>query len=210
MREFFSPEIEKRRRSPTDDFLSALVTANEDGDRLSDEEMFGVCVITLVAGQDTTANTMAMVVDMLAKDRDALSALRAMEAIDANTIMELQRRAAMSTNMARIVAEDFEWEGHHLRKGEFVLLIQAAANHDPSIFPDPEKIDFTRKQTQNMTFAPGVHHCIGHLVAKMILTEFFEVFLRRFDFEIPDHRREYSPGMSFRGLEALPIVLVER
>lgn len=210
MRALFEPEYEKRRRHPTDDFLSALVTANEDGDQLSNDEMFGICVITLIAGHDTTANTMALGVEMLARDPEALATLREREQVDVDAIMELQRIAGMSTMMSRVVSEDFEWDGHQLKQGEFVLLMQLAANRDPAVFPDPERFDPARRQTPNMVFAPGMHHCIGHLMAKMVLVEFFPEFVRRFDFEVLDEKLDFGPMISFRGLDKLTVRLRPR
>jgi cytochrome P450 len=78
-----------------------------------------------------------------------------------DAIMEIQRRVAMSTMMSRVASEDFDWNGHRIAKGDFVLLFQAAANRDPAIFANPDKLDCDRIQSQNLTFAPGVHHCAG-------------------------------------------------
>jgi cytochrome P450 len=112
--------------------------------------------------------------------------------------------------MSRVVSEDFDWEGHAMKQGQFVLLFQLAANRDPAVFADPDRFDFERKQLQNMTFGPGVHHCIGHLLAKMVLSEFFPVFLERFDFERLDSKLDFGPTMSFRGLDSLTVRLHER
>jgi pimeloyl-[acyl-carrier protein] synthase len=210
MRSLFIPEIEKRRKNPTDDFLSALVTANEAGDQLSLEEMLGICYITLIAGHDTTANTMALSTAALAGHPDACEYIRSHPESVANEVMELSRYAAMSTAMSRRVAEDFEWHGHQIKKGQYIVMFMAGANRDPNVFPDPEKIDFSRPQEANMTFAPGLHHCIGHLLAKMQLGEFFPELVRRFDVELLDKRLDFSPVMSFRGLETLHVRLHPR
>ena len=205
MRSLFIPEIDKRRNAPTDDFLSALVTANEAGDQLSLEEMLGICYITLIAGHDTTANTMALATAALAEHPQACEAIRQRPDNVANIVMELSRYAAMSTAMSRRVARDFTWNGFEIREGQYVIMFMAGANRDPAVFPDPEKIDFSRPQESNMTFAPGLHHCIGHLLAKMQLAEFFPELVRRFDIELLDRRLEFSPVMSFRGLERLHV-----
>jgi len=210
MREICLSEIEKRRRNPTDDFISALVTANEDGDRLTEAEMIGTCVVTFIAGHDTTTNTIALGVAALARDPEASTRLHTHPELLPNAIMEIQRRVAMSTLMSRVVKEDFDWKGHALRKGDVVLLCQAAANRDPLIFPNPERLDFTRNQVPNMAFAPGVHYCIGHLFAKMTLGNFFSEFLRRFDFEVLTHDLNFTPYVAFRGLNSLPIRLKAR
>ncbi len=210
MRSLFLPEIEKRRKNPTDDFLSALVTANEAGDQLSLEEMLGICYITLIAGHDTTANTMALATAALATHPEACDHIRRHPENIANEVMELSRYAAMSTAMSRRVARDFMWNGHEVKQGQYVIMFMAGANRDAGVFPNPETIDFSRPQEANMTFAPGLHHCIGHLLAKMQLGEFFPELVRRFDVELLDTRLDFSPVLSFRGLETLQVRLHPR
>jgi len=210
LREMLRPEFARRRTHPTDDFLSALVTANEAGDQLTEDEMFGTCDIVLIAGQDTTTNTMSLGIAALARHAEARDYIRKHPENAAGVVLELSRLVAMSTAMARLVAEDFTWRGHELRKGQFVVLFQSGANRDPRVFAEPGQLDFTRAQDLNMTFAPGAHHCIGHLLAKMQLGEFFPEFVRRFDFELLDERLRFGPAMGFRGLESLPMRVTPR
>ncbi|WP_322046536.1 cytochrome P450 [Paraburkholderia sp. J67] len=210
MRDVFDPELEKRRKMPTDDFLSALVSASESGDTLTKEEMFGICVITLIAGHDTTANTMALGTALLRKDCAISQAFRGDPARVPDAVMELQRRVAMSMMMGRIASEDFHWNGHEIKKGQVVMLAQGAANRDPAVFNNPQATDVTRQQTHNMTFAPGVHHCIGFMLAKMVLGEFFPRFLKRFDVDVLDDALDFAPTASFRGLNSLKIKLHAR
>lgn len=210
LRDLFEPEFEKRRLNPTDDFLSALVTAVDEGDRLTNDEMFGVCVITLIAGHDTTVNTMALGTAELARNPAALEELRSQEVINLDHIMEIQRKALMSTFMSRVVSEDFEWNGNHIKKGQFVLLFQAEANRDPAVFPQPDKFDFSRSQQGNMVFAPGLHHCIGHMLAKMVLGEFFPALIHRFNIALVEDELDFAPTMAFRGLESMMVRLTPR
>lgn len=212
MRAYFAPEIAKRHDNPSDDFLSALVTARDEGDdKLSEEEMVGICIITLIAGHDTTANTMALGVAALAGHPEVADRVRAASGEELETaVLEIMRYIGMSTMMPRIVAEDFTWRGHQLKKGQFVFLMIAGANRDPKVFPDPDRLDPGRDQFANMTFAPGLHHCIGHLLAKMQLGEFFPEFLRRFDAEVLDERLNFGLSLSFRGLESLRLRLIPR
>lgn len=210
LEEVFRPLIADRRANPTGDFLSALVTAEDGGDRLSDYEVYGMCNITLIAGHDTTVNTMVLGVAALARDAAALAALRAEPEFSVDKVMEIQRMAQMSTLMSRVATEDFTWNGHAIRQGQFVLLCQGAANRDPAVFPEPDRFDFTRSQQQNLVFAPGLHHCIGHLLAKMVLGEFFPAFINRFDFELVDDQLDFAESLAFRGLNAMPVRLRER
>jgi cytochrome P450 len=210
LRSVFRPAFASRRHNPTDDFLSALVTANEAGDKLSEDEMFGTCDIVLIAGHDTTTNTMSLGTAALAHHPEACDHLRRHPEGAGNVVLELSRLVSMSTAMGRCVAQDFNWRGHELRKGQFVILFQGGANRDPKVFPNPDKLDFTRAQDLNMMFAPGAHHCIGHLLAKMQLGEFFPEFIRRFDFEMLDSSLDFGPMMGFRGLDRLRLRLQPR
>lgn len=207
MRENFSREIAKRRDNPTEDFISSLITARDEGDQLSEEEMLGICYVTLLAGHNTTANTIAMGTAALAASREARDHMRAHPDKTLDNLMELMRYIAMSVFMARVALEDFEWQGHQIRKGQFVMLMIAGANRDPSVFADPNKLDFARPQDANMTFAPGLHFCIGHYLAKMQLTEFFPAFLDRFEPEMLDAELDFGPSLAFRGLETLRLRL---
>jgi len=210
LRDVFRPEFAKRRANPGNDFLSALVTAREGADRMTEDEMFGTCDIVLIAGHDTTANTMSLGVAALAQHPEAVEYIRQHPENAANVVLELMRLVAMSTAMSRRVDEDFTWRGHELKEGQYVILFQGGANRDPKVFPDPDRFDPTRPQDLNMTFAPGAHHCIGHLLAKMQLGEFFPEFVRRFDFELLDKRLDFGPTMAFRGLETLHLRLHPR
>lgn len=210
LRAVFKPEFARRRESPTNDFLSALVTAGEGADRMTDDEMYGTCDIVLIAGHDTTANTMSLGTAALATHPEAADYIRKHPENSANVVLELMRLVAMSTAMSRRVAKDFNWRGHELKEGQYVILFQGGANRDPKVYPNPDAFDPTRAQDLNMTFAPGAHHCIGHLLAKMQLGEFFPELVRRFDVELLDERLDFGPTMGFRGLETLNLRLHAR
>lgn len=205
------PEIQSRRAKPTGDFISAVVNARDGDDFLSDEELIGELILVLLAGHDTTLNTMALSINALSKNPDAREYMRGNEETLLNSIMELMRYIAMSTHQARIVAEDFEWKGHQLKQGQIVHVMTAGANRDPNVFTEPERLDLSRNQEMNMTFAPGPHHCIGHLFAKMQLTEFFPEFLRRYEnFDILDDEIQFGGGLTFRGPQELNVRLHPR
>ncbi|MCY4426817.1 MAG: cytochrome P450 [Halieaceae bacterium] len=196
----FLPEIEKRRANPTDDFVSMMVHAGEGDDKLSNDELIGELILILLAGHDTTLNTMALSVRALSEHPDALDAMRNNPDNLLNALLELMRYIAMSTQQARIVAEDFEWNGHQLKAGQLVHIMTAGANRDPKVFDNPEKLDLNRDQAQNMTFGPGTHHCIGHLFAKLQLTEFFPEFLNRYErFGVVEDELQFGGGLTFRG-----------
>ena len=111
----------------------------------------------------------------------------------------------MSAALPRIVAEDFEWHGRKLHKYDLVMLMMAGGNRDPKIYPDPNKLEFSRNNDASLTFGPGLHHCIGHLLAKMQVSEFFTALTQRFDRVELLEDPEFTPNLVFRGLVRLPV-----
>ncbi len=210
MRSYFLPEIEKRRRTPAEDFISSLVTARDGSDQLSDEELLGILYLTLLAGNDSTGSTITLGTLALARHPEVSEYIRNHPENILNAVMELQRYVAMSGTQQRMVSQDFTWHGQTLKTGQYVLLMIAGANRDPRAFPEPLRLDPTRPQDANMTFAPGLHFCIGHLLAKMQLVEFFPELLRRFDIEIVDEKLDFHPSIAFRGLNSLHLRLRPR
>jgi pimeloyl-[acyl-carrier protein] synthase len=208
MTDLFIAEIEKRRRGPVrdDDLISSLLAASVDGDALTEDEMLGALQLILVAGHDTTSSTLTLGLAALADHPDLWEYMYRHEDKMLESCLELMRFVAMSTAQVRVAAADFEWHGKQLKKGDFVWLMFAAANRDSRVFTDPERIDPTRNNERSMVFAPGLHHCIGHLLAKMQVTEFFAELVRRFDgAQLLDPRLDFMSQISFRGLYHLNV-----
>jgi len=208
MRAAFLPEIDARRTDPCNDFISSLLAPGEGGMQLSEEEILATCYLVLIAGHDTTANTIGLATLALASDPSAWDYFRQTtdpaRLIDG--VMELSRRIAMTTTMGRVVARNFEWQGRRLAKGDIVYLMIGSANRDPAAFAEPNRIDFARPQANNLAFGPGVHFCIGHLLAKLQLTEFLPALTRRFaGIKILDENLQWGTTVNFRGLRSLNV-----
>lgn len=200
-------EIEKRRRQPQEDFLTALLQATEGDDRLSMDEMLGLCHVLFTAGHDTTVNSLGM--GLIAwldhprqRDKFLENPANAMQAIS-----EMLRYISMSSCQIRFAREDFEFGGKSIRAGDVCYLMISAANRDPRVFDDPEAFDIERSNTdQSLTFGPGFHHCLGHLLGRVELTMFFQTFLREFpDMKVVDEQPQVTPNYAFRGLEGLRV-----
>ena len=208
MTELFVAEIERRRAGPVhdDDLISSLLVASEDGDTLTEDEMLGALQLVLVAGHDTTSATLTLGLAALASDPHMWDSLyRDPERILEGSL-ELMRYVAMSTAQVRVAAADFDWHGKPIRKGDFVWLMLAAGNRDPRVFAEPERMDPLRNNERSLVFAPGLHHCIGHLLAKMQVTEFFGELVRRFEgASLLDPRLDFMSQISFRGLYQLNV-----
>jgi pimeloyl-[acyl-carrier protein] synthase len=188
MTEHFLVQIADRRRNPRgpEDFITALVTARDNHVGLTDDEVVALLETVLVAGHDTTTNSLTLGAVALA------------------SVQEIMRYTAMSAAQNRAVGEDFEWHGKQLRKGDVVFLMFAAGNRDPRVYQNAEALDLTRNNDASLTFAPGIHPCVGHLLAKMQLVEFFTALTQRFDAaEILDQELNFSPIVVFRSIPSL-------
>ncbi len=201
MNEAVAIELEKRRKEPREDFLSGLLYASEGEDRLSYDEILAQMHVAIVAGHDTTMNTITLSVDALARDPEAWAWAQANQDKALDIVTELQRYISMVGGQPRLVYEDFELHGHMIRKGDVVAVMIASANRDPAVFQNADKIDFTRDNRASMVFAPGIHFCLGHNLAKMQLTEFLGAMLRKVKkIEVLDEALDFLPVWVFRGV----------
>jgi cytochrome P450 len=208
MKQILEIEIESRRQEPKGDFLGQLVSARDAGDGLTDDELLGICYVTLSAGHDTTAHSMTLGFNALVNHPAARRYLLDHPERIGESVGELMRYIAMATAQPRVADKDFDWHGQHIKQGDFVFLMIAAANRDPSVFPDPEVLDLTRATDRSLVFAAGIHHCIGHLLAKMQLSAAFPAIFTRFpNVRILDERLDWQPSLAFRGLEHLRVSL---
>jgi cytochrome P450 len=206
MNDILVHEISNRGGNPQDDLLGELMRASEDGETLSRDEMMGALHVLIIAGHDTTSNTITLGLEALARHPDVWDYLYRNPDRSLDTCLELMRYIAMSTSQPRIASADFDWHGKSIKRGDIVFLMLAAANRDPRAFLQPEQIDPRRNLEHSMVFAPGLHHCIGHLLAKMQVSEFFSSLVQRFEgAEILDESLRFLPQVAFRGLHALNV-----
>jgi cytochrome P450 len=123
------------------------------------------------------------------------------------TVEELSRYVAMSASQTRVATGDFTWHGKQIRRGDVIYLWVASANRDPRVFAHADELDLSRTIKETLVFGRGLHHCIGHLLAKLQLGEFFPAMFARFDVEVLDNPLVFSGGISFRTLSTLRLRL---
>ena len=199
-------EIAKRRETPQEDLLTVLVQANDHGDMLTDEELLGACQVFLTAGYDTTANSNTLGLIALEKNPEQKAYFLAHPDDMSTNLQELMRYIGMSSTQIRFALEDLEVAGKQIKKGDLIYLSLASANRDPKVFENPEQLDFTRDASDVVTFAPGIHHCLGHLLAREQIATFYRRFYEEFDqVEILDDDPQFSGAYAFRGLESLNV-----
>jgi cytochrome P450 len=201
--------FEEKRRDPKDDLISALVLAEEAGDKLSEDELLAMVFLLLVAGHETTVNLIGNGTLALLQNPDQLQKLKDDPSLIKPAIEELLRYdGPVETSTERFAREDVAIGDMVIPKGEMVMVVIAAADHDPERFPEPDAMDIARADNKHLAFGKGIHHCLGAPLARMEGQIALGTLLRR----MPDLRLKSSPesltwrpGMVLRGLTGLPV-----
>ncbi|WP_329564870.1 cytochrome P450 [Kitasatospora sp. NBC_01266] len=196
--------IRERRSAPGDDLISALIAAQEEGDRLSEQEMVSTCVLLLNAGHEATVNTTGNGWWALLRDPAQLALLRSdVDRHLPTAIEELMRFDTPLQMFGRWVLEDIELHGVRIPRGAELALLFGSANRDPERFAEPERLDVTRTDNPHITFGAGIHFCLGAPLARLELTESYGALLRRAPGLALVREPTWQPGYVIRGLNEL-------
>ena len=205
---YFRQLFELRRKSPGDDLITQLVQAEEEGSKLSNEELTANIILLFGAGHETTVNLIGNGLLALYRNPDQLALLKARPELITNAIEEFLRYDSSVQASSRVAMEDIEdLGGKRIPKGENVLCLLGSANHDPAVYPDhPERLDITRSNVRPLSFGGGIHFCLEAQLARIEAEIAITTLLRR----IPDLRLddavnpEWRPTFVLRGLKSLP------
>ena len=205
---------DERRRQPQDDLITALVQAEEQGDRLTEAELIANCIFLLNAGHEASVNGLTGGMLALFRNPDQLHLLKAAAQQDnaplfRTAVEELLRYDTPLPLFERWVLQDFTYNGVELKRGTEVALLYASGNRDPRRFPLADHLDVTRSDNPHLTFGLGTHYCLGAPLARLELQVALETLLRRLptlQLAIPDQHVQYNGGFVIRGLSALPVL----
>jgi cytochrome P450 family 130 len=186
----FSKLLAERRTAPRDDLMSALVDAEIDGQRLSEEDLLGFCFTLIVAGNDTTTNLIANGAVLLAEHPEQRAHLASHPAAIANAVEEMVRCESPAQALPRRMMADVTLHGRTIPKGAMVRLVWAAANRDEREFANAESFDVTRPAPRHLGFGVGTHFCLGARLARLEARVAFEELLAR----LPDYELTGDPG----------------
>lgn len=204
--DYFRELLPVRRANPGKDLISILISAEEEGDVLTERELFAQCVFFLFAGHETTSNLIGNGLYCLLRYPEQMALLQANPEYMDTFIEETLRCEAPFQYTFRQARHDFEMFGQPIAKGQVFIFPFAAANRDPAIFSNPNDFDITRKKNPQLTFGYGLHHCIGSAVARMEAEISFETMLRRMrDIHLLVEQPEWHDVYRFRGLKSLPV-----
>jgi pimeloyl-[acyl-carrier protein] synthase len=198
--------IAERRRSPRTDLISALVAVEERGDTLREPELVVMCTLLLIAGHETTVNLIGNGTLALLKHPDQLARLRQEPQLVTSAVEELLRFDPPVQMTGRLLTDDVELSGQTIPKGEFVLPLLGAANHDPAQFTNPQDLDITRNPNPHVAFGRGIHFCLGAPLARVEGQIALGSLLQR----CPNLRLNGEPvrrdQITLRGLASLPVI----
>jgi cytochrome P450 len=203
---YFRGLIAERRASPRGDLLSALIAAEEAGDKLSEDELLASCILLLVAGHETTVNLIGNGTLALLRHPEQLRRLREDPGLITSAVEELLRYDGPVQRTARMPSTDVTIGGRTISKGEMVMPFIGAADRDPAQFPDPDRLDITRSDNRHIAFGLGIHFCLGAPLARAEGQIAINTLVQRLPtLALATGRPEYRQSLTLRGLKALPV-----
>jgi cytochrome P450 len=201
LKDFFTQEIAKRRKVLGDDLLSDMIRAEEAGEKLTEDEIINQCNLLLIAGNVTTTDLIGNGVKALLDNPEQCQKLREHPELIENTVEEILRFDSPVTNSGRIANRMMEFNGCPVSTGESLSTSLAAANHDDSVYPDPDKFDIEREDTHHQSFGGGRHQCLGAHLARLEAQEAILALLNYYPkLSHGEKGFEYSAIPSFRGM----------
>jgi pimeloyl-[acyl-carrier protein] synthase len=203
---YFHDAIREQRTNPRDGLVHAFMTAEVDGDRLTEAEIVANCIVTMVGGLETTTNLITNGMLTLLRHPTELARLRADPGLIPPALEELLRYESPSQHTARLAHEDVELGGKLIRKRQAVIAVMAAGNRDPRRFPDPDRLDITRPDNRHLAFGWAAHFCFGAPLARLEGQIAFDTLLRRFPvLELAGDPLVWRENLGLRGLKSLPL-----
>lgn len=201
--------LARRRADPQDDLASAMISAEEQGDRLTAEELMSMVFLLLVAGHETTVNLIGNGVWALLQHPGQLERLRAEPALLDSAVEEMLRYCGpVRHSTSRFTTEDTEFHGQHIPAGEMLVAGLLSANRDGDVFPEPERFDIGRQPNRHIAFGSGIHFCLGAPLALLEARVSFRLLLERLPrlrFAVDPATLRWRDSLLIHGLERLPV-----
>ncbi|MGP3973965.1 cytochrome P450 family protein [Streptomyces sp. 8N114] len=214
MEEYLHGLVAAKAKEPREDMLSALVHAQDSGQRLSADELVSMACLLLAAGHETTVNLIGNGLLALLTHPDQFAALRADRTRLPGAIEEFLRYdSPVNQATLRFTTEPVRIGGVEIPEGEFVILSIDSANHDTRVYDDPDVLDIGREGGSHLAFGHGIHYCLGAPLARLEAQLAFTKLLDRYDridLAVPEQQLEWRFSVVMRGLERLPVRLRRR
>ena len=206
--EFFRKTVAERRRNKGDDLISLLIDIEEEGEVLTEEELYAQCIALLFAGHETTRNLIGNGMYTLLKNPQQTAELQEKPEMIRSAVEELLRYESPVQFTARVLKEDMEICGQEIRSGWTVQCMLGAANRDPKQFKEPDRLDLKRLNNQHLAFGAGLHACIGAQLARLEGQVALLNLVHRFpNMKLTGPRPNWAPTFGLRGLKSLSVTL---
>jgi cytochrome P450 len=204
---YFAAFLAERRTHPQDDLMTALVQAEVEGQRLSEDELLGFCLLLLVAGHETTTNLLSNGVVLLAEHAESRQRLAEEPELVALAVEELLRYDSPIQGIGRTLTRPVELHGQRMEPGQSVLLLFGSANRDERAFPDAEAFDIGRRPERHVGLGRGIHFCLGASLARMESRIALQALLRRrsFHWDVDLDGADRLNSGPIRGYASLPV-----
>jgi cytochrome P450 len=207
---YFRELIALRRARPQPDLLSALISAEDSGDQLTEDELIATCVLLLVAGHETTVGLISNAILALLRHPDQFDLLRERPELAAGAVEETLRYDAPVQLTGRVARGGMQVGAVTTRDGALVMLLLAAAGRDPAVYRDPDRFDIRRGAASHLAFGAGLHFCLGAPLARLEATiALREVARRVLAPELALDGLSYKPNLNLRGPERLVVDFAE-
>jgi len=204
--DYFTGLIEDRRKTPRDDLMTALLHVKDDLGPLSDQDLISSCIILLQAGHETTADLIGMGTLALLRQPDQLELLRREPGRIRDAVEECLRFDTPVQIMQRVATRDIVVGDVTVPAGEVFVLLTGAANRDPAVFAEPDRLDVTRSPNPHLSFGLGRHRCLGATLARNEIEIAFSALMRRLPaLQLTPESPEYRRSLFLRGLASLPV-----
>jgi len=206
MTAYFRDAVREIKQHPREGLIHSLLTAQIDGDRLTEEEVVANTIITMVGGQETTTNLMGNGMLTLLRHPEQMERLRGDLSLMGSAVEEMLRFESPSQHTARLAPSDRQLGSKLIRKRQAVIAVMAAANRDPERFPEPDRFDIARTDNRHLAFGYAAHFCFGAPLARMEGQVAFAALLRRFEnIQLAPQDLVWRTNLGLRGLNSLKV-----
>ena len=210
MREYMTELVAAKRSRPGQDFISELISAEEDGDKLTIDELLATCVLLLVAGHETTTRLLGSTILLLLQHPEQLKKALSNDVYLEKAIEESLRMEPPVLFAPRVIKATFDYKGFRFKKGQIMLLSLSSANRDPSIVSNPDRFDVERADGGHISFGHGIHLCLGMTLARIESKVALTKLLARYPgLELANSSPDWGDSPMFRGLKSLPLTARE-
>lgn len=206
MEDYLRIVMEEHRRAPKPNLMSQLLAVREEGESLSEAELFATCVSLLFGGHETTTNLIGNAVIALARHPEQYQLLRASPEQVPGAIEEVLRYDSPVQRMGRMAVEEVEYHGRTVRKGDRVFMVMGACNRDPRQFPEPDRFDITRRENRHLSLGYGIHFCLGAALGRLEGQIALAAMVERLpELHVDEAKLQWIDNLTIRGVTSLPL-----